>query len=436
MRNNNSKGISEDIFYEICSELNSAIEDTELEGHVFAVGGCVRDIYMKHKIKDIDLAVDIPNGGLYLARLLNHKGLLSREPVIFEAYSVSNFSLKSHPDIELEAVQTRKEKYEDKSSRNPVTAFGSITEDCYRRDLTINSLYMNIKTRDILDITKMGINDIDDGIIRTPLDPEETFDDDPLRMLRVIRFASRYHFKIEEKTSDAIREMANRLCIITKERIHDELSHMMAPYRDFYMAMLLLYQHELLPYIFSNNNFLTFESFSEFDYGFDVACKRILHEDVFVKLAFIFYICGKGTLEQYEELLREMKFSNEVIKDTLAVLSHINKWSEVNTPVSLAWCRRQMYECKSERIFKSALRLYDVTHNIKFMFLCLEDNINSGREPNWADKYKLPVSGFKIMEHYGIPPGQQVKHISQRMLAYLFENPNATEEELFENIKL
>ena len=212
-------------FQEIKEALKEAIRGTDYENRTYIVGGAVRDMVMGVEIKDIDMVVNIPNGGLKLAKYLFNAGYLVHEPIEYPQYSVSMFVLKEFPDVEIEAVQTRSEKYTDSNSRNPETAFGSIEEDCIRRDLTINSLYMNVVTDEILDLTGRGIDDINNHIIRvTNNDPDIVFVDDPLRILRIVRFASRYGWKIDGPTYEAMKRNVDRLSIISIERINDEFS--------------------------------------------------------------------------------------------------------------------------------------------------------------------------------------------------------------------
>ena len=119
-------------------------------------------------IKDVDLAVNMPDGGIAFAEWLRKKKLTIGNPVTFPKYGTARLRLKRFPDDELELVQTRSEKYTDRNSRDPSTAFGSIEEDCLRRDLTINSLYYDISRDRMLDLSGRGICDIENHIIETP----------------------------------------------------------------------------------------------------------------------------------------------------------------------------------------------------------------------------------------------------------------------------
>ena len=120
----------------------------------------------------------VPDGGIAFAEWLRKKHLTIGEPVKFKKYGTARMYLKKFPGEEIELVQTRSEKYTDRTSRDPSTAFGSIEDDCFRRDLTINSLYYDISGDRMLDITGKAISDLENHLIRTPSDPEMTFDDE------------------------------------------------------------------------------------------------------------------------------------------------------------------------------------------------------------------------------------------------------------------
>ena len=211
-------------FFTITNYIKEIIQGTIYEQHVYVVGGSVRDLLMKRPIKDIDIVVDMENGGIEFAHFCMDMGLLMRYPVIFERYGVAAFRFKSFPDDDIECVMTRCEKYTDRNSRNPETVFASIEDDCIRRDLTINALYYNISTGEIVDMVG-GINDINNKIIRTTNEnPDIVFDDDALRILRCIKFSVRYGWEIESKTYESMKRYVDRLEIISNERIRDEFN--------------------------------------------------------------------------------------------------------------------------------------------------------------------------------------------------------------------
>lgn len=160
--------MTQEKFKQIISFIGNCIKGSDFENHVFAVGGCVRDSYMGNEIKDIDLCIDLPDGGIKLAEFLHTKKFLTRPPVVYPTYGTAMFKFKKFNQDEIECVHTRGEQYHDKNSRNPVTTFASIEEDAFRRDFTCNALYYDISKKNIIDPTGKGVEDIKNRIIRSP----------------------------------------------------------------------------------------------------------------------------------------------------------------------------------------------------------------------------------------------------------------------------
>ena len=153
-------------FLEITNYIHNIIQDTEFEQHVYAVGGSVRDLIMEKEIKDIDLVIDLPQGGVRFAEWCKEHNY-TNTVVIYATYGTAAMKILEQ---DIECVMTRGEKYLDNGSRNPTVRFADLKEDAFRRDLTINALYYNISTREILDPTGYGLKDINDKICRSPLD--------------------------------------------------------------------------------------------------------------------------------------------------------------------------------------------------------------------------------------------------------------------------
>lgn len=212
----------------IVNYLHDVIEGTQWEGKVYTVGGCLRDAMMNHDIHDVDLAVAVPDGGVLFPLWLEEQGLTLQPPTLYRRFSSSRLKLKAFPEDEIEVVQTRREQYTDENSRNPEVCFGSIEDDCLRRDLTINSLYQNISTGEVLDITGRAIDDIKNCRIQTPMDPDDTYSDDPIRILRTLRFAVRYGWEIPGEVMEAMKANAGRMKIVRRPRISTEFEKIMA----------------------------------------------------------------------------------------------------------------------------------------------------------------------------------------------------------------
>lgn len=215
-------------YEEILTYLREVIKDTPWEGKVYTVGGCLRDALMGHDIHDVDLAVAVPDGGVQFPLWLEKQGLTLQPPTLYRRFSSSRLRLKKFPQHEIEVVQTRREQYTDANSRNPEVCFGSIMDDCERRDLTINSLYQNVTTGEILDLTGRGVDDIRNHRIRTPMKPDDTYSDDPIRILRTLRFAVRYGWEIPEDVMQAMKDNGSRMKIVRRPRVSTEFDKMMS----------------------------------------------------------------------------------------------------------------------------------------------------------------------------------------------------------------
>lgn len=211
----------------------------------FVIGGFVRDYFLERgTAKDIDIVT--VGSGIDLA--LEVSKLIPNTPKvqIFKTYGTAMLRYK---DIEIEFVGARKESY-SKDSRNPKVVEGTLEDDQNRRDFTINALALSLNKNDFGELLDPfnGMQDLEEKIIRTPLNPDITYSDDPLRMMRAIRFATQLNFTIEENSLQAITKNANRLEIITKERIVDEIHKILASPKPS-IGFLLLEKTNLLPLV-------------------------------------------------------------------------------------------------------------------------------------------------------------------------------------------
>jgi poly(A) polymerase len=191
----------------------------DLNTEAFVIGGYVRDLLLNRPCKDVDIVTS--GNGIQLAEE-TAKRLGVKKVAVFKTYGTAMFLYK---DWQLEFVGARKESYTS-DSRNPDVTPGTIEDDQLRRDFTINALAISLNKNNFGDLIDPfeGVKDLRNGIIRTPLDPEITFTDDPLRMMRGIRFATQLNYKLLPETFDAVRRNANRIKIISKERVAEELN--------------------------------------------------------------------------------------------------------------------------------------------------------------------------------------------------------------------
>ena len=225
---------------EVFQALARCADNLSLESYL--VGGFVRDhILGGGKAKDIDVVT--VGSGIELAKAVQKQLPGTQAVQQFKSYGTAMVKWR---DISLEFVGARKESY-SQNSRNPKVTQGTLEDDQNRRDFTINALAVSLNRKDkgtLIDPFN-GLDDLQNGIIRTPLEPTVTYSDDPLRMLRAIRFATQLNFKIEDKSIIAIKKNAHRIGIISKERIVDEL-HKIVLTTQPSSGFLMLEQNDLL----------------------------------------------------------------------------------------------------------------------------------------------------------------------------------------------
>ena len=449
-------------FLKITGYIGSIIKGTPFEGHVFAVGGSVRDFYMGNEIKDIDLVIDLPHGGVDFANWCKDQGY-TNTVVIYETYGTAMFKFKEFPGEEIECVMTRGEKYIDRESRNPVTVFAPIEEDAIRRDLTINALYYNVSTGDILDLVG-GREDINANVIRTTNeDPDVVFDDDPLRILRVIRFATKYNWYIETKTYKSMCKFVRRLSIITKERIQAELNKILMCDN----AMVgIQYIHDIgaMKYVVPDFEKCYGLKQNAFHFG-DVAehtlavldnhCK--MFEPVLTeRLACLLHDIGKvytmtikdGKVHFYnheyvgadivEDILRDLKYDNDTIKEVQFLIKNHMRTKQMGDGARLIkdkTLNKLLYDCRTYDRFCSLMKIIECDNLAHKRECCIykqyEELTEKVRNSDTYMKmfgYKLPVTGNDIMETLGIGPGPIIAEINNRLLKKAFMDPNITRE--------
>ena len=196
---------------------NASSIAAEVGVEAYIVGGFVRDLILKKKVEDIDFLV-IGDVVKYAKSLANSVGI--DDIVIYKNFGTAHFN---HQGINFEFVAARKESY-NKSSRKPTVSEGTFYDDISRRDFRINSIAVSVTPDKFGEVTDLfnGIRDIELKLIKTPLDPRETFDDDPLRILRAFRFATQLNFNVDKSILIAAEEMRDRLEIVSQERKTDE----------------------------------------------------------------------------------------------------------------------------------------------------------------------------------------------------------------------
>lgn len=418
-------------YFDVLATLKKIIANTEWENHLYAVGGCVRDSIMGYPIKDIDLVVDLPNGGIEFANWLCQNHYLVYEPVTYPTYGTAMFKLLEFPELELEIVETRKEQYKDKNSRNPDVTYGSLAEDCMRRDLTINALYYDVTNEKIIDLVG-GQEDIKNHIIKTPVDPDIIYDDDPLRMLRCCRFSGRYGWIIDDDTANGIKRNAERMGIIAQERITDEMKKTLItainPSFPFYLWRTLGLSKQIIPEV---------DNISRSDYE-KIACHLTRIRATFGKKE-IPELYFAAIFKNNWDVLKRMKLSNEFIHLVVKIIS------------SLEWVAKGFSD-KSVRKFGITFGKHtdlcigfitayiDTYYEDAAYHLWLKDftdTVKKLREDGTMFDHTtvLPVDGNDIMKAFNIKPSKTVKSLLDQAWEIYYNHPNISKEDLVSSLE-
>ncbi len=457
--------------------LTQLVKSGPFKGRVSLAGGAVRDMELGLSPKDLDVVVTggIDAGMDFAKWACQHMGNYKEgsNPVIFPNYGTAKFTLSgvNHngldlSDVDIESVATRKEKYTT-GSRKPEVSAGDLEDDVFRRDFTVNSLLKDLTTGEILDLTGMGKDDIKKGIVRTPLNPDVIFTDDPLRMLRAVRFTVKYNWQLPRFMIKSMKKNADKLANISFERIRDELSKMLVtgyPAK----AIKLMKVTGLLQYVIpefkaavnmtQNKHHKQGFAGTVFGHTLDVLSKTkpnliarlgaMLHDIGKTKTKTVvdneahFYAHEMVGADMAREILTRLKYPNEIIEPVvLAVKNHM---------------RLKQAGKEGEKATDKTLRKFAVDmgeHLEDVLDIIHSDNISHGEHstmpnqiPNLIGRIdklkntiptkgqKLPVSGDDLMA-LGLKPGPLYKELLDLVRDKRLENPNATKEEYLDMIK-
>jgi poly(A) polymerase len=423
--------------HKIFKKISELAEKEKIEAYV--IGGFVRDMLLGNSYKkDIDIVVH--GDGIEFARKLA-SDLDIKKVNIYKTYGTAMFK---YDNTELEFVGARKESY-NYNSRNPVVEKGSIEDDQKRRDFTINALAISLnknKYGDLIDPFN-GLFDLENKIIRTPLDPDITFSDDPLRMLRAIRFASQLNFVIEEKCFEAIKNNKKRIKIISAERIHIELNKILLTQKPS-IGLRLLFDSGLLEIIFpelyrlagvtTHNNISHKDNFLHTIQVVDNVAA--LSDDLWLRWAALLHDIAKPKTKKFVEGIGWTFHSHNFLgaKMVPEIFARLklplnDKMRYVQKLVDLHMRPIALVE---EEVTDSAIRrlVVDAGEDIDDLLTLCEADITSKNEKkvaqyleNFANvrkkiveveerdslrNFQPPVSGEEIMEYFNIPASRTV----------------------------
>ena len=438
----------------ILKKIREIINCTKWENHVFAVGGCVRDYIRDCEIKDIDLVVDLPNGGIEFVKWLENNGYVTGTVVIYENFGTAMFHLSDFPDFQLEAVHTRKECYRDAKSRNPETSFGTMKEDWTRRDFTINAIYYDISNMKIIDFYNRGVTDIDYKIIRTCGDPEIIFSEDPLRILRMVRFSARFDYRIDFGALQCAIKCIDKLDIISKERITDEFTKMLTYSKDSAKKSLcLLWDLGAFKYIFPcfhhHDTLTKVNIINNLSCFYDKCVINSVEPTITEILANLLYN-DYNLLQHYGikyYLLEKLRYSNDVVNEVIFLIENAYKLEKIVRETHMCYVsqfeyliRKIMNDCGSREKFLYVTligsELVTNTFHTHLWFTGNSKFTEFDKRDSMFYTYKLPIDGNDVMEICQLEPSPEVKKILENTFLYVCVNPTKySREDCLEYLK-
>ena len=411
----------------------------ELNIDTYAIGGYVRDFFLERKSKDIDVVT--LGKSIDLANLLHQK--LGEEAHLSVFKNFGTAQIKYH-DLEIEFVGARKESY-NHNSRNPIVEDGSLEDDQNRRDFTINAIAIGLSKNNfgkLLDPFN-GLNDLTNKILKTPLNPDITYSDDPLRMMRAIRFASQLNFQIDVPSFEAISKNKNRIKIISAERIADEINKIILSQKPS-VGFKLLLNSGLLDLIFPELVKLqgteTINGLSHKDNFYhtlevldNVAEKS---NNLWLRWAAILHDIAKPATKRFEEghgftfhghedkgarmvpkIFANLKLPlNEKMKHVQKLVElHLRPIVLAKTEVTDSAIRRLLFEagdkiedlmilCESDITTKNPNKVKKYLHNFEIVRQKLIEIEEKDKIRNWQP----PITGEQIMTIYNIMPSKKI----------------------------
>lgn len=408
----------------------------------FVIGGFVRDFFLQRPCNDIDIVVE--GSGIAIA-----EGVAKRVHTKVSVFRNFGTAMLHYKGMEVEFVGARKESY-NRDSRKPIVEDGTLQEDQERRDFTINAMAFSLQKEDYGSLVDPfgGIRDLNEGIIRTPLDPDTTYSDDPLRMLRAIRFATQLGFSIVQESKDSMRRNRERLDILSFERIADELTKIMKTSRPS-VGFLLMDECGILPHILPaldalkgvetvdgrghKDNFL--HSLQVLD---NVAA---VSDKIWLRWAALLHDVGKAPTKRYEPgtgwtfhgheyvgskmikgIFSKLKMSqNDDMKYVQKlVLLHLRPIALVTDEVTDSAVRRLLFDagddvddlmilCKADITSRNEMKV----ERFRRQYEHVREKLIEVEAKDAVRNFKNPVTGEIVMEKYGLSPCREIGVIKE-----------------------
>ena len=412
----------------------------ELGQEVYVVGGFVRD-YLLGRTQKNDFDFVVVGSGIDLANKVHSKAKGASKLSVFKRFGTAMFKWE---DTELEFVGARRESYSE-DSRKPFVEDGSLEDDQKRRDFTINALAISLNSETFGELIDPfnGVEDLEAKIIRTPLAPDVTYSDDPLRMMRAIRFAAQLDFEIEEKSFQAIKDNAKRIKIVSNERVMDEFQKIMMTDRPS-IGLKLLDEANLMQYILPE--LVALKGIEEvegqkhkdnFYHTLEVVDNVSPHTDnVWLRWAALLHDIGKAPTKRYDKKVGWTFHGHEYVGSKMiyrifkrlklplgAPLKYVQKIVKLSSrPISLidenvtdSALRRLLFDAGDDlddliKLCKADITTKNLKKQKRFKenFVLVEAKIKEVEERDKVRNFQPPISGEEIMETFDLKPCKEV----------------------------
>lgn len=458
MRNLSDADLANLLHHDIFHQISDAAD--ALHAECYVVGGYVRDLFLERPSNDIDVVV--VGSGIQVADALKQRLGKKAHLSVFRNFGTAQVKYNG---MEVEFVGARKESYSH-DSRKPIVENGTLEDDQNRRDFTINALAICLNKERFGQLVDPfdGLADMEDGIIRTPLDPDITFSDDPLRMLRCVRFASQLRFFIEDETFDALQRNAHRIKIISGERIADELNKIMMtpqPSRGFVelhrcgLLELILPEFTKMDMVEKRNGRAHKNNFYHTLEVVDNICRHT--DNLWLRWAALFHDIGKPKSKRWDvlagwtfhnhnfigakmipDIFRRLKFPMD------AKMKYVQKMVDLHMrPIAIAddevtdsAVRRLMNDagddiddlmtlCEADITSKNAQRKQRFLDN----FRIVREKLDDLKERDYKRLLQPCIDGNEIMEMFGLPPSREVGALKQALKDAVLDNKVPNERE-------